>query len=269
MKEETSLLTLSIKDFLSPKMLKYSFLPFLVTMIIMYVLFFVIAGIGSDAIGTMHVESTQTSIQNGIPHTETVQEDLEGSAIIKFLMSYTLTSWLASFLLYAVGGAITLYISIIIAIIVIGFLTPNILREIGRLHYADVEMTPHSNIFGVFIQIIKWFFIMMMLFFFLIPFYFIPILNLVAFNLPMYYFFHKMLTFDVASSIMSKEEKALITYHKGSSIRLKTLGLYLVSLIPFAIYFGAVFYVIYIGHTYFHELQKLRSPKDENEIITS
>jgi len=268
MRKENTLLSLSIKDFFSAKMLKYSFLPFLATMLVMYVLFFVVAGVGADAIGTMHVESTQTSVENGIPHTETVKSDLEGSAIIKFLMSYALTSWIASFLLYTVGGIITLYISIIIAIVVIGFLTPNILREIGRRHYPDVELTPHSNIFMVFMQILKWFFVMMMMFFFLIPLYFIPILNIVAFNIPMYYFFHKMITYDVASTIMTKEEKFLITYHKGKTIRLKTLALYLVSLIPFAIYFTAVFYVIYIGHTYFYELRELRSNNKKEEITT-
>lgn len=257
--EEKNLLTISIKDFFSAKMMKYSILPFVITMAVVYVLFFVVAGIGVDTLGTLNVNSTQTTIENGIPHTETVQSQLEGSSIIKFLMSYSLTSWIASMLVYLVGGIVTLYISIIIAIIVIGFLTPSILKEVHKRHYADIQLSGHSNIFGVFMQVIKWFFVMMMLFFFLIPFYFIPYLNIIAFNIPLYYFFHKMLTFDVTSTIMSKEEKVLITYHRGKSIRLKTLGLYLISLIPFAIYFGAVFYVIYLGHTYFFELRKLRS----------
>lgn len=259
MNNEKSLLTLSIKDFFSSKMLKYSIVPFLATMVVMYILFFVIAGVGVDTLGSMQVESSQTSIENGIPHTETMKTELEGSSIINFLMNYTLTSWIASFLVYAIGGIVTLYVSIIIAIIVIGFLTPSILKEIQKRHYEDVEISGHSNIFAVLLQVIKWFFVMLMLFFFLIPFYFIPFLNIIAFNIPLYYFFHKMLTYDVASTIMSKEEKVLITYHQGKSIRLKTLALYIVSLIPFAIYFGAVFYVIYLGHTYFNELRKLRS----------
>lgn len=259
MSNEKNLLNLSIKDFLSPKMLKFAILPFLATMVVMYIVFFVIAGIGVDALGTMNVESTSTTMENGIPHTETMQTELEGSSIIKFLMSYTLTSWLASFLIYVVGGIVTLYISIVIAIVVIGFLTPSILKEIHKRHYEDLEISGHSNIIGMFIQVIKWFFVMLMLFFFMIPLYFIPFVNIVAFNIPLYYFFHKMLTYDVASTIMSKEEKNLITFHKGKSIRLKTLALYLISLIPFAIYFGAVFYVIYLGHTYFYELRKLRS----------
>lgn len=257
--DKENLLTLSFKDFFTSKMMKYSILPFVITMAIVYILFFVVAGIGLDSLGTLNVNSTQTTLENGIPHTQTIESQLEGFAIINYLMSYSLISWIASTFIYVVGGAVTLYISIVIAIIVIGFLTPNILKEIQKRHYPDIELNQHSNIFILIIQVLKWLFVMMMLFFFLIPFYFIPFLNIIALNIPLYYFFHKMLTYDVTSNIMTKEEKVLITYHQGQSIRLKTLALYLVSLIPFAIYFGAVFYVIYLGHTYFNELRKLRS----------
>lgn len=257
--DKENILILSFKDFFTLKMMKYSILPFLITISIVYVLFFIVAGIGLDTLGTLNINSTQTTLENGIPHTQTFQSQLEGSAIIKFLMSYSLTSWIASMLIYIVGGVVTLYLSIVIAIIIIGFLTPNILKEIQKRHYKDIEISGHSNILILIIQVFKWLLVMMMLFFFLIPFYFIPYLNIIAFNVPLYYFFHKMLTYDVTSSIMSKEEKVLITYHQGKAIRLKTLALYLFSLIPFGIYFSAVFYVIYLGHTYFYELRRLRS----------
>ena len=267
MTQEVNLVKLSIKDFLTAKMLKFSVLPFLATLFLMYLFFFALAGAGIDALGTMEVQTTQTSMQNGIPHTETTQGTLEGSSIIKFLMSYTLTSWLASFLIYALGGLATLYVSIIMALIVIGFLTPYILKEIHKRHYSDVEVHSYSNPLTSLLRVIKYFSIMLILFFFLIPFYFIPILGIVAFNLPLYYFFHKMITFDVASNIVTREEKGLISYKLGNSLRLKTLSLYLISLIPFAIFFGAVLYVIYLGHTYFIEAKKIQEMKPK-EITT-
>jgi len=67
-----------------------------------------------------------------------------------------------------------------------------------------------------------------------------------------------MLTFDISSNICTKEENKKIKYFSSNKIRFKTLALYIVSLIPFAIFFGAIFYVIYLGHTYFLELRKLR-----------
>ncbi|NPA59992.1 MAG: hypothetical protein GXO30_05965, partial [Epsilonproteobacteria bacterium] len=103
-----------------------------------------------------------------------------------------------------------------------------------------------------------WSLIMIVLFIVLIPLYFIPVVNILAFNLPLYYFFHKMITFDISSNISTKEEFKKIKYFNANSIRLKTLMLYLISLVPFAIFFTAIFYVIYLGNTYFIEVRKLR-----------
>ena len=259
MKTEQNLLALSIKDFLSVQMLKYSLLPFIISMAIMYTLFFLLASAGLDALGSMDVQSTQTTMQNGVPHTETLQAHLEGSAIIKFLMSHAITSWIATFLVYAIGGFFTLYISIIVAILVIGFLTPFVLKELQLRHYQDVEMIGYSNVLTGILAVLKWALIMLLLFFLFIPLYFIPLVNIVAFNFPLYYFFHKVMTFDIATNICTKDEDYLMKYKFGTGLRLKTLGLYLISLVPFAIFFGAIFYVIYLGHTYFSGTKQIRN----------
>jgi len=261
MNSEQNLLILSIKDFMSVQMLKYALLPFIISMVILYTLFFLLAGAGLDALGSLDVQSTQTTIQNGIPHTESIKAHLEGSAIIKFLMSHAITSWIATFLVYAIGGFFTLYLSIIVALLVIGFLTPFVLKELHLRHYQDVEMIGYSNIFNDLFSILKWAFIMLLLFFLFIPLYFIPLVNIVAFNFPLYYFFHKVMTFDIASNICTKEEDYLMKYKFGTGLRLKTLVLYLISLIPFAIFFGAIFFVIYLGNTYFSGIRQIRLEK--------
>jgi len=258
MNSESSILSLSIKDLFTAKMMKYSILPFVFSMIILYILFFIVAGIGLDQLGTMDIQSSQTTLENGIPHTESFAATLEGTAIIKFLMSSALTSWIASFLVYTIGTFLTLYFSIFIALLVIGFLTPLILKEIQRRHYNDVEMIGHSNLIEALLLVIKWVFIMIILFIVLVPLYFIPLVNIIAFNFPLYYFFHKMMTYDVSSTICTKEEAMKIKFFHATTLRLKTLGLYLLSLIPFVIFFASVFYVIYLGHSYFQETRRLR-----------
>ncbi|MFA5454373.1 MAG: EI24 domain-containing protein [Sulfurimonas sp.] len=255
---EKNILLLSIKDFLTPKMLKYSILPLVISLIVMYILFFIIAGIGLEQLGTLNIQSTQTTIENGIPHTESLNTQLEGSAIIQFLMSYAITSWLATFLIYAIGGFLTIYISIFVAVIIVGFLTPFILRELQARHYQDIEMIGHSNILYSIFLVLKWAIIMFLLFILLIPFYFIPLINIVALNIPLYYFFHKMLTFDISSNITTADEDKQISFFSANKLRVKTLALYLLSLVPFAIFFTAVFYVIYLGHTYFAEVKRVR-----------
>ncbi|MDQ7061130.1 MAG: hypothetical protein Q9M43_08270 [Sulfurimonas sp.] len=66
------------------------------------------------------------------------------------------------------------------------------------------------------------------------------------------------MTFDIASNICTKDEDYLMKYKFGTGLRLKTLGLYLISLIPFAIFFGAIFYMIYLGNSYFTGIRQIR-----------
>jgi len=258
MQNEKEILLLSIKDLFTGKMIKYSILPFILSMIVLYALFFVVAGAGLDSLGTMQVQSSETTIINGIPDTNTVQTTLEGSAIIQWLMSHALTSWIATFLVYTVGTLITLYFSIFVALIVVGFLTPTILKEIQKRHYPEVELIGHSNIASALFSVVRWALIMILMFIVFIPLYFIPFINILAFNLPLYYFFHKMMTYDVASTICTKDEAMKVKFFNETKLRLKTLGLYLISLVPFVVFFASVFYIIYLGHTYFIETKKLR-----------
>ena len=258
MNSENSTLLLSIKDLFTSKMLKYSILPFILSMLVLYVLFFVVAGVGLDSLGSMEVSTTQTSVENGVPHTDSFNATLEGTALIQFLMSHAITSWIATFLVYTVGSFLTLYMSIFVALIIVGFLTPTILKEIQKRHYSEVEMIGHSNIFEALLLVLKWITIMILMFIVFIPLYFIPLVNIVAFNLPLYYFFHKMMTYDVSSTICTKDEAMKIKFFHASTLRLKTLGLYLVSLIPFVVFFASVFYIIYLGHSYFLETKNLR-----------
>lgn len=258
MNSENSILLLSFKDLLSAKMLKYSILPFILSVFLLYILFFTLAGIGLDALGSMNIESSQTSMVNGIPNTDTFQATLEGTALVKFLMSHAITSWIASFLVYTIGAFLTLYFSLFIALLIIGFLTPYILKELQKRHYQDVEMRGDSNIFEFLFLTLKWLLLMILMLLAFIPLYFIPIINVIAFNFPLYFFFHKMMTYDVGSTICTKQEAMRIKFFHATTLRLKTLGLYLLSLIPFVILFASVFYVIYLGHSYFLETKKLR-----------
>jgi len=258
MNNENSILLLSIKDLFTGKMIKYSLLPFILSMIVLYVLFFLVAGIGLDSLGSMEVQSTQTTVINGVPNIDTFSATLEGTALIQWLMSHAITSWIATFLVYTVGSFLTLYLSIFVALLIVGFLTPTILKEIQKRHYNDVQIIGHSNLFEALFLTLKWIAVMLLMFIVFIPLYFIPIVNIVAFNLPLYYFFHKMMTYDVGSTICSKEENMKIKFFHASTLRLKTLGLYLISLIPFVVFFASVFYIIYLGHTYFLETRKIR-----------
>ena len=257
-----NLLAKSFKDFWTRPILKIAFVPFFLTMIVLYALFFWAADAGLDALQETHLQMEQHSVTvapDGTTHTQQESVELEGGeAVLAFLLKHSVTSWLISFIVYTLGSFFVLLLSLIVALFIIGFLTPHILEVIRGRHYEGVEILGFGNIGTVLLFFLKTFAVMLLLLIVLMPLYFIPLLGIVAFNLPFYYLFHKMLTYDIASTLCTKEEYKRIMYFRGSAIRMKTLMLYLLSLVPFVALFGSVFFVIYLGHTFFVEVLKLR-----------
>ena len=260
MQNET-LLKRSIKDFFTAEILKLALWPLVITAVVLYALFFYAAGSGLHQLEQAHlqIERSQTSVDdNGVIHTQEEKATYEGSsAILNFLLQYSVTTWIVSFLVYTVGTIVVMQLSVLIALFIIGFLTPWIVPIVGKRHYPHIPIQGFGTVAEVTWHFIKTFVVMILLFFALIPFYFIPLLNVVAFNLPFYYLFHRLLNFDVGSTICSKESYLKVMFYKGNSIRLKTGVMYLTTLIPYTALFSVVFFVIYLSHVYFDALQKL------------
>jgi len=260
--QERNLLRLSIKDFFTAEILKLALFPLLITLFVMYVLFFIAADFGLDQFSQaqLHIEHSATQLApDGTVHTETRSEDYVGSGILTWLLQFSATSWIVSFLVYTVGTLIVMQLSVIIALFIIGFLTPWIVPIIQRRHYSDISIKGFGTIGEVSWHFIKTFFITLGLFILLMPLYFIPLIGILAFNIPFYYLFHKLLNFDVGSTICSKEEYFKIMYHKGNAIRVRTLLMYLLSLVPYVAIFSVVFFVVYLSHIYFSALKELQT----------
>lgn len=245
----------SIKDFLTPKMLQLSLIPLIVTMILLYMLFFAAADFGITSLQ----EIAQAS-QNG---EEVIIDEsapfyfVWATYIIVFLFKYSFTSYIAGFLLYTVGTIIVLKISVILTIVVIGFLTPIILSIIHKKHYSHLTLHGHGTLLSPIWVLVKSSLMMIFLFILFIPLYFVPLINIIAFSLPFYYFFHKLLNYDVSSTILSQKEYEVIYEKESGKVRLRTLLLYFISMIPFITLFTAVFYIIYLGHGYFIKLEEM------------
>ena len=277
---EIDILIKSFKDFLTSKMLRIALVPLIVTMVILYMLFFAAADFGITALQ----EVAQAS-QNG---EEVIIDEsapfyfVWATYLIVFLFKYSFTSWIAGFLLYTVGTILVLKISVILSIVVIGFLTPMILAKIHKRHYSHLTLHGHGTMLSPLWVLLKSGLMMIVLFVILIPLYFIPIINFFAFSLPFYYFFHKLLNYDVASTLLSEKEFKVIYKKEGNQFRLRTAFLYFISMIPFVTLFTAVFFVIYLGHAYFIKLDEMykldipdskmnnsdeSSSKEEKELI--
>ncbi len=263
--KEIDILGKSLKDFLSSSMLKIALIPLIITMIVLYIIFFTAADFGISALQ----EIAQAS-QNG---QEVVIDETAPfyfvwlSYFIMFLFKYSFTSWLAGFLFYTIGSIIVLQLSVILSIIVIGFLTPMILSILHKRHYSHLNLKGYGSISSSIWVLFKSIFMMIFLFILLIPIYFVPILNVFAFALPFYYFFHKLLNFDVSSTLLSKEQYKNIYKKEANTFRLRTLFLYFISQIPFITLFTAVFYIIYLGHAYLIQLDNSEKKENKEEKI--
>jgi hypothetical protein len=252
---EIEIILKSIKDFFTSSMLKIALIPLIVTMVILYMLFFAAADFGISSLQEIAAAS-----QNG---EEVIIDEnapfyfVWATYFVVFLFKYSFTSWIAGFLLYTIGTVIVLQASVILSIIVIGFLTPMILGILHKRYYSHLTLHGHGSLLSPLWVMAKSAIVMIILFIVLIPVYFVPVLNVIAFSLPLYYFFHKLLNFDVSSTILSKQEYKEIYKKEGNSFRLRTLFLYFISMIPFATLFTAVYYIIYLGHAYFIKLDEI------------
>ncbi|RXJ96249.1 hypothetical protein CRV00_03475 [Malaciobacter molluscorum] len=249
---EIDLVRVSLKDFFTKRMLQYAIVPLIITLIIMFALFFTTASYGMDSLSIMI-----TQAQNA--QEIVVSQDAPFFySWLNFLLQYSVTAWMVGFLVYTIGILFVMMFSVFITLAIIGFLTPFILNTLHKRHYNDLPLDGHGNFISPLIVLIKSTIIMIILFFVFIPLYFIPIINIIAFNLPFYYFFHKLLNHDVASTILNEQDYMIIHKKQKNSFRIRTFLLYMLSMVPFITLFSAVFFIIYLGHGYFIELRKLK-----------
>lgn len=265
---EVEVIFRSIKDFFTTPMLKIAIIPLIVTMLILYALFFIAADFGFTALKEVYIAS-----QNGqevIVDKNAPLYFIWLSYAIIFLFKYSFLSWIAGFLFYTIGTIIIFQFSVILTLIIIGFLTPMILQNLHKKYYSELKIEGYGSLISPLWVLLKSLFIMIFLFILLVPVYFVPVLNIIAFALPLYYFFHKLLNFDVSSTILSKAQYKIIYEKEAGKFRLRTLFLYFISMIPFLTLFSVVFFVIYLGHSYFIELIKLQKEQNfQDEVKTS
>lgn len=255
--EEIQILTKSMRDFLTIKMLKIAFIPFILTIIIIYAIFFLMADYGISSLQDVVIASQNNQ---EVIVDENAPFYFQWSVyIIELVFKYSFASWIALFLLYTIGAILVLELSVVLTLAIIGFLTPTILTIIHKKHYAHLPMEGYGSMISPLWTLVKNLIIMISLFIILTPLYFIPILNILAFSFPFYYFFHKLLNYDVASTILNKDDFKRIYKKERNLFRLRTLFLYLVSHVPFITLFTSVFYVVYLGHAYFNSLEKLNT----------
>ena len=127
---EIELISRSIKDFFSSPMLKIALVPLILTMLILYIMFFTFAGFG--------IESLKFIAENAQSNGEIIIDEtlpfytVWFTYFLVFIFKYSITAWIAGFLFYTIGTIFVFHISIIFTLLIIGFLTPLIVENLHK-----------------------------------------------------------------------------------------------------------------------------------------
>jgi len=231
-------LSKSLKDFFRLKFLLLSTFPFLVSFIV-FGAFFLYSG--NEFINFLN--------SNGGNFTD-IDPDIH--PIINYILTLAFVKWAVITFFYLFGTFLMLLISVAIAVIVIGFFTPYIVKSI-RDEYYPKYITSEIGFTKVLWMYLKTATIFIFLIFVTIPLLIVPGVNLFIFNIPFYYLFHNILLIDVGSNIESYERFKELTKKEKKSFVTVTLICYILSLIPILGLFLQVFFVIYLTHFFFEK----------------
>jgi hypothetical protein len=252
---EGAIFTKALSDFFTTKFLTLSTAPFLITMILAFIFLYYLSGEFFDMLSV----AAQAS-QN--PDAAQAQNELAQFAkeypILATIMGSFIFKALAGTLFYVIGGGFAVLASVILAVIIIGFFTPYIVAEVQKRHYPTIERKATVSIGEYLLFMLKQLGLFLLFFIVSLPFYFVPLVNIVAVNGPFYFLFHRLLTRDVAGEIFDKEEMNIVFKEAKWRIATTTLILYLLSLIPAVGVLGQVFFVIVLAHQFFQEAARLR-----------
>ena len=245
----------ALSDFFTTRFLVLSTAPFIITMILAFFLLFQVSGeffdmLSAAAAATQNPDAT--AAQN-----ELAQFAKEYPVISTILGSFVFKA-VAGTLFYIVGGGVAVLVSVVLAVVIVGFFTPMIVKEVQRRHYPQIERKATVPLWDYVLFMLGQFGLFLIFLLVSLPFWFVPIFGIVAMNAPFYFLFHKLLTRDVAGEILTKEEQKILFKEAKWRIATTTLILYLLSLIPGVGILGQVFFVIVLAHQFFQETARLR-----------
>lgn len=242
-----NLLVQSLEDFMSPKVLFISLISFLITIaIIVFSLTLIFENIG----GIQDIFPEATKWVNGLIG------DLEQYSLLAFILEHKIMMTIFHYLMYFGLGILAYYIFFAVYSIVISFFATIIIKHIQKEHYHNVQLKG-LGLFSTGFFYIKTIIITAILFILLSPAYFIPALNILIF-LPIYYFFHKTLVFDISSVINNLNEYKRVKRANWGELKGYTVLCFLITLIPIIGILAYPYYIIYVGHYLFKETVELR-----------
>ncbi|WP_458700112.1 EI24 domain-containing protein [Sulfurospirillum sp. 1307] len=230
-----TVLAKSLKDFFSGRFLFISLAPFIVPILILGGFFIY----GSSEFIDLLNQGASTGDFSFI--------DESVHPTIAYLLTFSIIHWLIMTLFVVVGTFGVVLISLIIAVITVGLLTPFIVSSIRKRHYPHIREGSEDSLFkslwNIFIIFLKF----ILLFLCTLPFLLLPFVNFMIFQVPFFYLFYQLMVYDLLSVGVSEDAKKIVEENKISLLIILLIFFFL-SLIPMFGLLLQVFFVVYLSH---------------------
>ena len=225
----------AIRDFFSGKFLFLSLAPFVVPFIVLGGL--LIYGSG-ELLGLLH---------QGASSGDFSFIDESAYPTLSYLLTFSIVHWLITALFLVAGTLGLVLVSLIIAVITVGFLTPYIVKSIRKSSYPHIKEGVEDKLLASLWNIFKIFMKFLLLFVCVLPFLFLPFINFMIFQVPFFYLFYKLMVYDLISVGISADAKKIVEENRVYLVVILLIFFFL-SLIPLFGLLMQVFFVVYLSH---------------------
>lgn len=232
------LLLRAIKDYISVPVLGASLVSLVVPIIILSVIVFM---------GGMHLWESLQALDASQPLG--TQEAIP--QWFKALLGYAFVKWFFATLFYALSGVLVLLLSVIIAVIIIGFLTPWLVSILHHRYYSNFKMPSGLSFWEVTGEALSIFWRFLAIFLLSLFLLFIPFVNIIALHIPFFYLFYRILLLDVGSVMMNFNDYKNFKITHQSELFFIGIICFIVALIPFIGLFLQPLFVLYLAHFIF------------------
>lgn len=229
------ILVKALKDFFTGKFLFLSLAPFLVPVLVLGGFFLY----GSSEFLVM--------LEEGSVSGDFTYVDESAYPIFAYLLGFAVFHWIVMTLFVVFGTFGVVLLSLVIAIITVGLLTPYIVKLVRKRHYPYIEPATEDSLLFSMWSIFKIFLKFLFLFLCTLPFLILPFVNFMIFQLPFFYLFYKMMMYDMTASGVSIDAEQVIRENRIYLFIIMAF-FFFVSIIPMIGLLMQVFIVTYLSH---------------------
>ena len=240
------LLSMSASDFFTKPIMFRLLITLFISSILVYMLGFYLFD---------HLYTLTTEISEGVYSAETISNDfvkgMESVPYIGIYLAFVIAK-VVFILLTVIGIFLGSYATIIVSLIIAGFLTPGIIKIIVKRRGGDVaDYQGFGNFFSGVLKVLWIIFLHLITLILILPLLLIPLVGYFLFSFWLFSFFRHIIVYDVGSNMVSLDYyRRNISFINWDLIVITGIG-FLLSSIPLLGIFSSVFTVIVLVNYFF------------------